>query len=136
MHRMVRDVPGQAAIRFVREPARGHLLQFATQGQSLHGQVVAAESMTTPRSTQGKGPIDQRQHRAWQAHGATHGRFEQFLATTLQVPHALLMKRLREAVVHAPAVVHQRSRPLEPQQLFGRFMTAGRIDHVTRFTAD
>ncbi len=29
--------------------------------------------------------------------------------------------------------MHERSRPLEPEQLFGRFMTAGRIDHVTRF---
>ncbi len=86
-----------------------------------------------PCSTQGEGPIDQRQHRARQAHGATHGRFEQFLATTLQMPHALLMKRPREAIVHAPAVMHERSRPLEPEQLFGRSMTAGRIDHVTRF---
>ena len=30
--------------------------------------------------------------------------------------------------------MHERSRPFEPEQLFGRFMTAGRIDDVTRFT--
>ena len=42
--------------------------------------------MTTPRSTQREGSIDQRQHRAWQSRGATHDRFEQFLPTTLQVP--------------------------------------------------
>ncbi len=42
-------------------------------------------------------------------------------------------ERPREAVVHAPAVMHQRARPVEPQQLFGRLAAAGRIDHVTRF---
>ncbi|HEX4131650.1 MAG TPA: hypothetical protein VHZ24_16550, partial [Pirellulales bacterium] len=53
-----------------------------------------------------------------------------FLAATLQVPHTWLMKRLGEAVVDAPASVHQRARPIEPQQLFGGLMTARRIDHV------
>jgi hypothetical protein len=52
--------------------------------------------MTPPRPTQREGPIDQRQHRVRQARGATRGRFEKFLATTLQVPHALLVKRTRE----------------------------------------
>ena len=125
------NVFGQPTIRFVREAARGELLQFATQHQALFGQVVAAEPMATPRSTQGEGPIDQRQHRTRQTHGATHGRFEQCLATTLQMTHALLMKGPSELVVHAPAVMHERARPIEPEQLFGRFMTAGRIDHVT-----
>jgi exoribonuclease R len=59
--------------------------------------------MTTPGSTQREGPIDQRQHRARQAYGATYGRFERFLATTLQVPHTLLMKRPRgEYVLELP----------------------------------
>ena len=65
---------------------------------------------------------------------ATHRRFEQFLAATLQVSHALLMSGLSEMVVHTPTVMHQRARPVEPQQLFRRLPTAGRVNHVTRFT--
>ena len=133
MDPMIHHVFGQPTIRFVRDAARGELLQFATEDQALFGQRVAAEPMATPHSTQREGPIDEQQHRTGQTHGATHGRFEQCLATTLQMPQALLMKGPCEAIVHAPTVMHERSRPVEPEQLFGRFMTAGRIDHVTRF---
>ena len=66
--------------------------------------------------------------------GAAHCRFEQFLATTLQMPDALLMEGPCEAVVHAPAVMHQCARPVEPQQLFGRCVAPGGIDHITRRT--
>ena len=59
--------------------------------------------------------------------GATHGRFQEFLATPLQVSQALLMPGSRESVVHAPAVVHKRARPIEPQQLFG-WLVAPRRD--------
>ncbi len=108
--------------------------QFASQAQATLGQVVAAEAMTSPRTTQREGAVDQCQDRSRQAHGTTHGRFEQFLATTLQVSYALLMKGPCEAVVHAPAVMHQRARPVEPQQLFGRFVAPRGIDHITGCT--
>jgi hypothetical protein len=55
------------------------------------------------------------------------------LATTLQVSYALLMKGLREMVVHTPAIVDQRARPVEPEQLLSRLVAAGWVDHVTRF---
>ena len=77
-------------------------------------------------------PFDQRKHRPRKAHSAAHGRGQQFLATPLQVSQALLMKGLRKTVVHAPTVVHERARPVEPQQLFGRLMAPRRINHVTR----
>ena len=43
------------------------------------------------------------------------------------------MSGVREPVVHAPAVMHERARPIEAQQLLGRRAAAGRIDHITRF---
>jgi len=67
--------------------------------------------MTTPRATQRERAVDRRQDRARQAHGDTPCRFEQFLAATLQVSHALLMKGPREAVVDAPAGVPGQSSP-------------------------
>lgn len=57
-------------------------------------------------------------------HGPTHGRFQEFPTTTLQVAQALLVKRLLEAVVSTPAIVDQRAGPVRAEQLFRKVATA------------
>src|ERR1700681_1516576 len=42
------------------------------------------------------------------------------------------MKRLPERAVKPPAIVHKRARPIEAQELLGRFMAPRRIDFIRR----
>ncbi len=135
VHGMIQQMPGQTPIRLVREAALRQLFQFTCQAQAVLGQVVAAQSMATPGTPQPIRAVDQPEHRARQSHGAPGSGFQQSLAAALQVRQALLMNGAREAVVHAPAVMHQSARPVEPQQLLGRFAAARRIDHVTGFSS-
>ncbi len=130
---MIQQMPGQTPIRFVREAAPRQLFQFARQSQAAVGQGVAAQAMATPGTPQRIRAVDQLQHRARQARRSGTGGFQQFLAPPLQVRQALLMSGLRELVVHAPAVMHQSARPVEAQQLLGRFTAPRRINHITRF---
>lgn len=112
----------QAAIRVVGEIARDEMFQFASQRQAMIAQFIRAQAMAAPGSAQRERAIDQRQHGAGKARGASVPGLskvalrhrQQFLATTLQVPQALLMRGAREAVVHAPAswiIVPDQSRP-------------------------
>jgi hypothetical protein len=131
LQRVFAEMLGQATIRRSGEVARGQALQFATEQQTLIRQFVATHTMSPPQPPSDKGLVDQFQHRAREAHGATHRRFQQFLATTLQVRQTLLMSSRGEPVVHAPAVMHERARPVGSQQLQGRHPAARRVDHVT-----
>lgn len=73
---------------------------------------------------------EQVQHGARESHLSTDGGFQQFVAAAHQVRQTLLMHRLLEAVVDAPADVNQRAGVIFAQQPDGRLTAACGIDHI------
>ena len=106
----------QTPIRRRTELARRQIVQLAAERQPGIGQTIAIEAMSTPQPPQGVGPVDEREHFARQTGRRATGRGEQAAAAPGQMGQALLVRRRREAVVNAPAVVNQCAGPIAPNK--------------------
>ena len=62
LHRVFQNVFRQLAIAVIRKRAGGEMFQLARERQTRLSQLVAAESMSAPRTAQRERPVEQRQH--------------------------------------------------------------------------
>ena len=130
--RMGPQMGGQTPIGRRAALARRQFVQPTTERRALVGQPIVIDPISTPQPTQRISLLDQFQHAARQTGRRTASRFEHLLAASPQMSQALLVGLRGEAVVNAPAVMDQRTGPVQAQQLFGRPAAARRVDHIAR----
>ncbi len=117
---VVGETPVHDALQLGGEPARDHPQAVGRDFPFAEAIPGGQARLQQPLDCQGK------------PRRPTPGHFQQLFAALQEVRVALLVDRAEEPVVHAPAVVHQASAPIEPQQPFGHVAAAGGVDFVAR----
>ena len=126
---MAVEVFGEAFILGVSAVEAGQYLQLRREFIGQFTQIGASPFPFQELIASGQRLLQQRRHFARELRGSASGDLQQFVRTAEHMGHALLMRRLREAVIRCPAIVDQHAGVVGSQRI-GRDLEATRTSDL------